>query len=428
VYNWTINCTDPSDNIGTNETEKVIYIDNLGPNITLNTPYQGQTFNQNDINFNFTATDQFGLNINLTCNITLDGVVNVSLINVTSGNYNVTLITNLADGSHEWNVTCKDDLNNTNTSLTVSFIINQPDLNLTTDDIVFNNTEPIEGGNVTINATIYNRGGISASNILIRVYDGDPGDGGTQIDTDRTITTIDTGDNATINVTWKALLGLHEIFVVIDPENTITELSETNNNASRNITIPLWHTVAGNITGNLLIQSLGNKTVFSWNVSAATSGNIFVIDSDSSVTWLNLTALGRNITGGNASNDWEELDTALNTTNLTDSINKTFLSNYVPRNLTSFGVLSYIIYNVSIVNSTNTSNFLTGILWDKSDDQTGIGNGEYNGSEDVVFITEIQRNKVGSYGTYDFEIKVPSWLKNLKGPDYNSVTFYVELK
>ena len=97
----------------------------------------------------------------------------------------------------------------------------------------------------------------------------------------------------------------------------------------------------------------------------------------------------------------------------------------MPLNVTSFVVFTDTIYNVSIVNSTNNTNFVTGILWDQSDE---TGDGQFNGSEDVLFITEIKRNQLGRYGNYDFEIRVPSELKKYKGPDLNSVTFYVELK
>ena len=55
-------------------------------------------------------------------------------------------------------------------------------------------------------------------------------------------------------------------------------------------------------------------------------------------------------------------------------------------------------------------------------------NGEYNGSEDIVFVSEIKRNTQGAYGIYDFELRVPSELKKYKSPDLASVTFYVELR
>ncbi len=75
-----------------------------------------------------------------------------------------------------------------------------------------------------------------------------------------------------------------------------------------------------------------------------------------------------------------------------------------------------------VINSTNTTNFKTGILWDKSD-----GNTEYNGTQDIIFITEINEQQQGSQGIYDFEIKVPALLRNYNAAG-TSVAFYVELK
>ena len=98
-----------------------------------------------------------------------------------------------------------------------------------------------------------------------------------------------------------------------------------------------------------------------------------------------MTAVGINITGKNATRDFEEIDGALNITGFTDSINNSFTYNGYGKNFDSFFVYSANITNVPIINSTNTSNFITGILWDNSD----INNGEYNGTQDVVFITKI---------------------------------------
>ena len=61
----------------------------MGTSIELNTPYEGEEFNYDDIPFNFTVTDQFGFATSLICNITLDYVLNVSNLNVTSGVYNL---------------------------------------------------------------------------------------------------------------------------------------------------------------------------------------------------------------------------------------------------------------------------------------------------------------------------------------------------
>ena len=77
--------------------------------------------------------------------------------------------------------------------------------------------------------------------------------------------------------------------------------------------------------------------------------------------------------------------------------------------------------NVPIVNSTNTSDFVTGILWDYSD-----GNSEYNGTQDLILITRINENKTGEFGTYDYEIKIPAPLRSYVSGT-NTVTFYTEI-
>jgi hypothetical protein len=87
-------------------------------------------------------------------------------------------------------------------------------------------------------------------------------------------------------------------------------------------------------------------------------------------------------------------------------------------------VFRNILTNVSIVNSTNNSNFITGALWDTADDSDG----EFNGSEDVVFITNISRSTQGAYGIYDYEIRIPALLRNYKTPETTTVVLYLELK
>ena len=103
-----------------------------------------------------------------------------------------------------------------------------------------------------------------------------------------------------------------------------------------------------------------------------------------------------------------------NITKYPDSINSTFVFEYVANNLSALVVFANSIENVSITNSTNNTNFYTGILWDKSDDS---GDGQFSGSEDIVFVTEIKRNQPGKFGDYDFEMRVPSLLPRYKQPN-----------
>jgi len=129
IYYWNVTCIDDFDNINTSETRQYT-IDTTQPAVTLNYPPDNFTTTQTEINFNWTATN--GLDTNLTCNLTIDGVVNASNIaslNNTPANYSVS---GFNDGTHTWNVTCIDDSNNVNTSETRSFIVDttQPSVTL----------------------------------------------------------------------------------------------------------------------------------------------------------------------------------------------------------------------------------------------------------------------------------------------------------
>ncbi|MDY6965908.1 MAG: NosD domain-containing protein, partial [Halobacteriota archaeon] len=111
-----------------------------------------------------------------------------------------------------------------------------PDLTLSANNISFSNPFPVIGETVTINATIHNVGDVDASNVVMQFFDGDPING-TQIDVDQTIPLITAGGNETVNVTWIAEAGVHEIYVKIDPDDDIVEVNEGNNVAYKLIII-----------------------------------------------------------------------------------------------------------------------------------------------------------------------------------------------
>ena len=79
---------DTSGNI--NSTSVTFLVDTVAPSINLNSPIHGVILTNSTVNFNWTATDNSDTNI--TCNLTIDGTVNVSDIaslNVTPTNYTV---------------------------------------------------------------------------------------------------------------------------------------------------------------------------------------------------------------------------------------------------------------------------------------------------------------------------------------------------
>jgi parallel beta-helix repeat protein len=133
-----------------------------------------------------------------------------------------------------------------------------PDLTLSLEDISFSNLYPAEGESITINATIHNIGGTAANNVTLQFFDGDP-DSGTQIGTNQIIYLITAGGNETVNVTWVAEIGIHDIYVAIDRYGNITESNESNNKAYRSILI-------GECTKDIIAQKILLKQLnYGWN-------------------------------------------------------------------------------------------------------------------------------------------------------------------
>ncbi|PIZ50896.1 hypothetical protein COY27_05430 [Candidatus Woesearchaeota archaeon CG_4_10_14_0_2_um_filter_33_13] len=119
-FNLTFIANDTNNNINSTETTYFNSVDGTKPTITLNYPVNGFNTSVNNINFNWTATDDY--HQNLTCNLTIDNIVNTTL-NVTSAVTSNHTVSGFSDGAHNWNVTCWDDSNNFNTSETRSFSI-----------------------------------------------------------------------------------------------------------------------------------------------------------------------------------------------------------------------------------------------------------------------------------------------------------------
>jgi parallel beta-helix repeat protein len=317
-----------------------------------------------------------------------------------------------------------------------------PDLVMTQDNISFlyvpsevDNGEVKENVNVTINATVYNNGLGDASNIKVSFYDGHPGPGNNIANATITIISAGGSQNATVN--WNSIIGTHNISIKIDPENTIVENDDGNNNASKLINVSGWQKYYGNISGNINLADQKGNSLINWNWDTY-QGNVFV-SNILSLDFNKLQALGRKKNGEISQNNFQKADELLNMT--PGSNNSTgFLNNNItqlfspdgslPRNYTNFTVYGKKIDNVAIVNSTNTTNFngvetstfITGILWDSSNDS---GDGEYgDDGEELVFITRINAGTTGlGNSPHNYETAVPSIIRN-KG----NVYFFVELK
>lgn len=106
--------------------------------------------------------------------------------------------------------------------------------------IAFNPLSPVEEFTmVNLNATIANNGDRDATNVKVQFFHGDPSLG-EQIGSNLTVPMVKAGGNGYADTSWLATpLGLHQIFVVVDPENNVTESNESNNVVSAVIEVVL---------------------------------------------------------------------------------------------------------------------------------------------------------------------------------------------
>ncbi|MFC1648284.1 hypothetical protein ACFL1B_02385 [Nanoarchaeota archaeon] len=115
--------------------------DTTPPNITLKSPAPNASDSNTSVFFNWTA---FDYHRNQTCNLSIDGELNLTDIFI-ANNINVNrTVTGILEGTHYWNVTCSDLIGNLNTSETRAFaVMIQP--------TVFNLTSP---GNNTYSSNL----------------------------------------------------------------------------------------------------------------------------------------------------------------------------------------------------------------------------------------------------------------------------------
>jgi subtilase family serine protease len=106
--------------------------------------------------------------------------------------------------------------------------------------IYFSKSKLKEGEIVYITAVIYNARENTASNVVVRFYDGDPNTGGIQIAGDQIIPSIrggGTGQTDWISYDTSGKSGRHTVYLVVDPMNTIEETDELNNTAINSFTV-----------------------------------------------------------------------------------------------------------------------------------------------------------------------------------------------
>ncbi|MBR9680263.1 MAG: hypothetical protein GOU98_00370 [Candidatus Altiarchaeota archaeon] len=267
--------------------------------------------------------------------------------------------------------------------------------------VAVNNTSPTEEDQVIIEANITNLGPTIANNTVVWFNATDSNGvssshGLVELNLSVGLTTVST------QTTF--IQGTHVINVSIWPADNVLDQDYTNNWNTTNLTVPIWSYFYGNATGTLgLAAPNESANVYVWSPQSL-EGNVFIVDYDSGVDFFNMWPM-------NESNDLSELDLALGTENYTDNIEKTYDSdnNGTADAFSSFTVYGILLENIPVINATSGSPWLVGLIWDKSD-----GGTEYDGTQDVAFIAELNPQTQGAFGINDYEARAPSSLKSLK--------------
>ncbi|MEE9150439.1 MAG: CARDB domain-containing protein, partial [Thermoplasmata archaeon] len=126
------------------------------------------------------------------------------------------------------------------------------DISVNDLDILFDPPSPYEGEEVNISVSVHNLGQTDAFPVMVEFFDGDPDSGGVQIGAELQVPhVLVQGESAIVNVTWDTTgkAGSHDIYVVVDGRNVITETNEGNNRAFKslmvNVTNPPIHLSKG---------------------------------------------------------------------------------------------------------------------------------------------------------------------------------------
>jgi hypothetical protein len=184
-----------------------------------------------------------------------------------------------------------------------------------------------------------------------------------------------------------------------------------------------WQFIFGNITGALKLAKTNFTIVYNWNWG--TGAKVYAKRALDNVNWDSLYAIGRNTTNGTSSGDFIALDSALGTGAYGDNVNATYSSNgTAPLSTYNASIYGRTVPYVPLANSSPfATQFTTGILWDSSTDT----NGQFDASENenLVFFSEINGTRQGTWGDCMYEIRVPATFDTYNG--YSTVELWLEL-
>ena len=267
--------------------------------------------------------------------------------------------------------------------------------NLKVNEVTLNDTEPVSGNSVEITANISNNESVSATpkiNLSVISYNG----------TDwiyeknqSTNANVDGNSFDLIDFVISSNPGRYRFKVTADPDDSIGETSESDNSNFTELNFSSHQVFYGSTSQSVNLADEEDKTIQSW-VSDEANGTLYFTDSDVYFAASDLMPL-------NNTGDLGEADGALNLTGHNDSLSNLFDGDGDgSADKTGCVLVSGSgLCDVPLINSTNSSSFRTGVLYDSS-----MGS-SFDGSQNLIFATEINSSKTGKFGIYDYEVKVP---------------------
>ena len=304
-----------------------------------------------------------------------------------------------------------DAAENTASTSTSSFEVHRIDLEAS--NISFNNSDPIEGQHVGVEFNVTNVGGENATanvSLMEETYNGSSWNFLSNTTKEKQ---FEASDVTSVNFTVAPEAGPHRYTAFVDPNNSVEEKNESNNVNSSILDVPSYQLNYGSSNSAL---TLGSGHEILSVTSSDPRGTIFYADLQAAYNLRDLRPM-------NGSHDLAEATEALNMQGHNDSISKVYDEDRdgVPDSTRCLMIAGDEVCEVPVINSTNTSNFQTGLLYDGGESES------FDGSQDVVFAAEIKDKRRGLYGFYNYEAKVPSMLSTQYDPT-NFIDLRVELK
>jgi hypothetical protein len=201
---------------------------------------------------------------------------------------------------------------------------------------------------------------------------------------------------------WEVKPGPFRFNVSLDPNDEVKETDETNNNASEILNVDSYQVFYGGSDSSKIIGN-GSRDIYRWDPQQD-QGLLFFSDVDSNFEYSNLEPVN--------GSDLIELDNALKLRGHNDSTQELWDRDgdgEIDR--TESWEVGDRTVQVPVTNSTENSPFDTGILYDSGDGTP------YIGSQDLVFVTKLDPDTTGSFGTYDYEARIPFSLRELRAED-----------